>query len=68
MKSYAPMSIQNCMHTDFVDSAIRDLLDRGLIVTCEVVNPLTVSIYSNGKKRFILDLWVVNKHLWKQSG
>jgi hypothetical protein len=42
-------------HTDFVDSAIQDLLDRGLIVTCEVqptvVNPLTVSIHSNGKKR-----------------
>ena len=58
-------------HTDFVDSAIQDLLDRGLIVTCEVqptvVNPLTVSIHSNGKKRRILDLRVVNKHLWKQS-
>ena len=44
-------------HTDFVDSAIKDLLDRGLIVTCEVqptvVNPLTVSIHSNGKKRLI---------------
>jgi hypothetical protein len=23
-------------HTDFVDSTIQDLLDRGLIVTCEV--------------------------------
>ena len=50
-------------HTDFVDSAIQDLLDRGLIVTCEVqptvVNPLTVSIHSNGKKRLILDLRVV---------
>jgi hypothetical protein len=38
-------------HTDFVDSAIQNLLDRGLIVTCEVqptvVNPLTVSIHSN---------------------
>jgi hypothetical protein len=58
-------------HTDFVDSAIQDLLDRGLIVTCEVqptvVNPLTVSIYSNGKKRLILDLRVANKHLWTQS-
>ena len=58
-------------HTDFVDSAIQDLLDRGLIVTCEVqptvVNPLTVSIHSNGKKRLILDLRVVNKHLWKHS-
>ena len=58
-------------HTDFVDSAIQDLLNRGLIVTCEVqptvVNPLTVSIHSNGKKRLILDLRFVNKHLWKQS-
>jgi hypothetical protein len=37
-------------HTDFVDSAIQDLLDRGLIVTCDVqptvVNPLTVPIHS----------------------
>jgi hypothetical protein len=43
-------------HTDFVDSAIQDLLDRGLIVTCEVqptvVNPLTVYIHSNGKKQY----------------
>jgi hypothetical protein len=57
-------------HTDFVDSAIQDLLERGLIVTCDVqptvVNPLTVSIHSNGKNRLILDLRVVNKHLWKQ--
>jgi hypothetical protein len=26
-----------------------------------------MSIHSNGKKRLILDLRVVNKHLWKQS-
>ena len=54
-------------HTDFVDSAIEDLLDRGLIVTCDVqptvVNLLAVSIHSNGKTRLILDLRVVNKHL-----
>jgi hypothetical protein len=31
------------------------------------VNPLTVSIQSNGKKRLILDLREVNVHLWKQS-
>jgi hypothetical protein len=46
-------------------------LDRGLIQTCIVrpivVNPLSVSIQSNGKKRLILDLRSVNKHLWKQS-
>ena len=32
-----------------------------------VVNPLTVSNQKNGKKRLILDLRLVNKHLWKQS-
>ena len=41
----------------FVQEAISDLLDRGLIQKCdcvpEVVNPLTVSIQSNGKQRLI---------------
>jgi hypothetical protein len=53
MKSYAPMSIQNCML----------LLSLPLTI---IFAPLTVSIHSNGKKRLILDLRVVNKHLWKQ--
>ncbi|CAG2206480.1 unnamed protein product [Mytilus edulis] len=58
-------------NSDFVHTAIQDLLHRGLIVQCGqrpfVVNPLTVSIQSNLKKRLILDLRAVNKHLWKQS-
>ena len=58
-------------NADFVDTAIQDLLQRGLIVKCDnqpfIVNPLSVSIQSNGKKGLILDLRVVNQHLWKQS-
>ena len=55
----------------FVSEAIQDLLDRALIKKCTnppyIVNPLTVSIQNSGKKRLILDLRLVNKHLWKQS-
>lgn len=55
----------------FVIEAITDLLDRGLVKICTkrptVVDPLTVSVQSNGEKRLILDLRLVNKHLWKQS-
>ena len=32
-----------------------------------IVNPLTVSVQSNGKKRLILDLRCVNLHVLKQS-
>ena len=56
---------------EFVSEAIQDLLDRSLIEkVCKpptVVNPLTVSVQSCGKKRLILDLRNVNKHIWKQS-
>ena len=31
------------------------------------VNPLSVSVQSSGKKHSILDLRLINKHLWKQS-
>lgn len=29
------------------------------------VNPLSVSVQSSGRKRLILDLRFVNKHVWK---
>ena len=32
-----------------------------------VVNPLSVSVQSGGKKRLILDLRHVNKHIWKEK-
>lgn len=57
-------------HSEFVVEAIDDLLIRGLAIECTdnlpvVVNPLTVSVQKNGKKRLILDLRHVNAHLWK---
>ena len=56
---------------EFVRQAISDLVDRGLVEVCNqaptVVNPLSVSTQANGKKRLILDLRLVNKHVWKQS-
>ena len=30
------------------------------------VKPLSISVQSSGKKRLILDLRLINKHLWKQ--
>ena len=58
-------------NADFVEEAISDLLKRGLAVKCnslpQCVNPLSVSVQSCGKKRLILDLSLVNKHVWKAS-
>ena len=55
----------------FVNEAIIDLINRGLVVKCNtaptVVNPLTVAVQNSGKKRLILDLREVNQNLWKQS-
>lgn len=59
------------LHCEFVEMAILELLEDGLIEECVdipfIVNPLTVSIQSNGKKRLILDLRCVNLHILKQS-
>ncbi|MCG7876850.1 MAG: DNA N-6-adenine-methyltransferase [Candidatus Thiodiazotropha endolucinida] len=58
-------------NAEFVTEAIADLLNRGLVVKCNniphCVNPLSVSVQSSGKKRLILDLSLVNKHIWKVS-
>ena len=70
-KTYCKNNKSALLEPEFVSEAITDLLDRALIEKCKdapyVVNPLTVSAHSSGKKRLILDLRVVNKHLWKQS-
>lgn len=59
------------LESEFVSEAITDLLDRGLIQKCinppYMVNPLTVSVPASGKKRLILDLREVNKHVWKEK-
>ena len=59
------------MHADFVLEAIQELLLSGSVVQVSspphVVNPLSVSIQSCGKKRLILHLRHVNKHIWKEK-
>ena len=56
---------------EFVRAAIQDLLENGMISeeyeVPFVTNPLSVSVNSSGKRRLILDLREVNKHIWKQS-
>ena len=56
-------------HASFVDSAISDLLLAGSVIEVftppTVVNPLTVSVNSVGKRRLILDLCHVNKFIPK---
>ena len=58
-------------HRSFVDEAISELLLTYRVFETDViprnVNPLSVSIQSSGKKRLILDLRLINKHLWKKS-
>ena len=58
-------------NSDFVTKAVLDLLKNGCIekfkIKPTVVNPLTVSIQMLGKKRLILDLREVNKHVMKQK-
>ena len=58
-------------HSDFVQSSILELLSSGRVCrvsksSLRVVNPLSVSVQSCGKKRLILDLRYVNQHIFKQ--
>ena len=56
-------------HGDFVSSAVCDLLELGLISEVltppTVINPLSVSVNSEGKPRLILDLRHVNSYIPK---
>ncbi|CAH3151331.1 unnamed protein product, partial [Porites lobata] len=56
-------------HASFFDSAISDLLLAGSVIEVftppTVLNPLTVSVNSVGKRRLILDLRHVNKFIPK---
>ena len=55
----------------FVEDAINSLLDLNcieeLVESPEIINPLSVSIQKSGKKRLILDLRHVNRHLFKSK-
>ena len=56
-------------HGDFVSSAVCDLLELGLISEVltppTLINPLSVSVNSEGKPRLILDLRHVNSYIPK---
>ena len=56
---------------DFVSEAISDLLVTRCVEVLDyppaIVNPLSVSIQSSGKKRLILDLRHVNLYIFKQK-
>ena len=58
-------------NASFVQSAIFELVGNCSVVEVpcvpHVVNPLSVSIQSSGKKRLILDLRHVNQSIWKQK-
>ena len=57
-------------HSDFDSEAVQDLLKTNRIIEVNelphVVNPLSVTVQNSGKKRLILDLWYVNKHIYKE--
>ena len=57
-------------HSDFVSKAIQDLLKKNRIIEVNelphVVNPLSVTVQNSGKKRLILHLRYVNKHVYKE--
>ena len=56
---------------NFVEESISELLKCSSIIEAEkppeVINPLSVSINSSGKKRLILDLRYVNTHVYKDK-
>lgn len=57
------------LYNEFVEKAISELLEYGLVEECcdihvpYIVNPLTVPVQSNSKKRLILDLKCVHLHV-----
>ena len=56
---------------DFVDQAIAELLAENRVEELSsrpaILNPLTVSVQTSGKKRLILDLRHINLHVFKQK-
>ena len=56
-------------NSEFIENSIKEMLATGTILERDkplrVVNPLSISIDSSGKKRLILDLMYVNMHLYK---
>lgn len=70
-RSMSPNNKSAIEHSEFVESAISDLIRSQSVIEVtyvpHVVSPLSVSVQSSGKKRLILDLRQVNKCVWKQK-
>ena len=68
-RAFFPSNKSSHEHNQFVASAIKELLRVGSVLECPtpptVVNPLSVSVQSNGKKRLILDLRYPNTYIKK---
>ena len=58
-------------HSEFVQEAIDERLIRDSITQLDLApafcNPLHVAVQGDGKHRLILDLFFLNKFIWKQS-
>ena len=72
VKASFPNNVSAKTHAEFVNKSIQDLLLSGRIVKTQehilsVINPLSVSVQTQGKKWLILDLRYVNKHIFKQK-
>ena len=69
-QSFSPNNSSAFKHSEFVCSSIRELLETGRVKEVfnppYVVNPLSVS-ENAGKLRLILDLRLVNKHVFKDK-
>ena len=70
-KTHFPNNKSALDNESFVESAISELVSNHAVVEVpfvpHVVNPLSVSIQSSGKKRGILDLRHVNQFIWRQT-
>ena len=55
---------------EFVKSALEVLCQSGRVIQCAVppyvINPVSVSVQTNGKKRLLLDMRYVNRHSQKK--
>lgn len=72
LKAVLKINRSALIHSDFVYTAIDDLLSSGCIHevfedSIYVVNPLTVSVNATGKKRLVLDLRHLNQFVEKQK-
>ena len=67
----SPNNLSAVTHSHFVSEAISDLLRTKCVEILDhkpdIVNPLSVSIQSSGKKRLILDLRHVNLYVFKRK-